>query len=440
MPCASQNKKWKARKSRGGTAPFGSCSFVLASFIVAFSFPTTFTGQEGEIVNEGIFQIEPSTIVSSLSDFINERTGSLTNDGDLILRGNYFNYGSIGFSPLAEGYTRFEGYSEQMLSGSAPINVKHVLFANSLQGVSFLVDNDVNIYGMADFHLGILDNTNYIGQLTFYENADSFNTSDHSHVNGSVSKKGTSNFVFPIGKGGYYRWGGLSNIPAVTQYTATYFLDNSHNLHSHDLKPQGISKIDNQEFWVLKKEVQQDQEVLISLSWNEATTPIGIYEAAPHNGLTIVRWDEKSNMWIDEGGVVELENKMVTTAIEKDGLFTLARLNSEITLPCNIIVYNAVTPNGDGINDYFQIDVDNDNCAKDLHVKIFNRWGVKVFESDNYGLSGDVFDGYSSGRLTMGDSNHLPSGTYYYILDYQYDNGSGLSPHRKAGYLNLSGN
>lgn len=106
--------------------------------------------------------------------------------------------------------------------------------------------------------------------------------------------------------------------------------------------------------------------------------------------------------------------------------------------PCEVIVYNAVTPNGDGVNDYFRIE--KGDCAGPLHVEIFNRWGVQVFETDNYGRNGDVFDGYSNGRMTINSSHQLPTGTYYYILEYDYDNGSGTGRHQKAGYLYLSGN
>lgn len=414
---------------------------MLLTLILLLSSNSNLLAQNGEAVNEGVFKIEPATIVSSESDFTNEQTGDLTNDGDFILRANFSNYGAVGFSPLAEGYTRFVGYSEQELSGSNPINLNNVLFENQITGISFLLDNDVNIYGVADFTWGIVDNTNYIGHLTFYENADNINTSDNSHVNGPVYKIGNKDFTFPIGKDGFYRWAGLSRMEDNSAiYKATYFLENSDEIHPHDLKSAGIIEIDNQEYWILDKETSTDEEVLISLSWNEETTPSSIYEAAADDGIIIVRWDEQSNMWVDEGGVVDRDNKSVTTAIKKDGLFTLGRIDSDITLPCDIIIYNAVTPNGDGINDYFRIDVGTEDCVKNLNVMIFNRWGVKVFETNNYGPRGDIFDGFSSGRLTLGNNNRLPSGTYYYILDYQYQSDSKVNQHRKAGYLNLSGN
>ena len=42
-------------------------------------------------------------------------------------------------------------------------------------------------------------------------------------------------------------------------------------------------------------------------------------------------------------------------------------------------IFNGITPNGDGFNDYFQIDgIDQ---FSNNNVKIFNRWGEVLFET-----------------------------------------------------------
>lgn len=69
---------------------------------------------------------------------------------------------------------------------------------------------------------------------------------------------------------------------------------------------------------------------------------------------------------------------------------------------CPITIPNIFTPNGDGINDYFEIDgADNYPGSK---LVVFNRWGRKVFESENYN-SGEYWDG-----------RNCPDGVYYYIF------------------------
>ncbi len=70
-------------------------------------------------------------------------------------------------------------------------------------------------------------------------------------------------------------------------------------------------------------------------------------------------------------------------------------------------IYTALSPNGDGVNDVFQIDGIED--YPNNSVKIFNRWGNTVYEmagyknewNGNWGRQGEL----------------LPDGTYFYIFD-----------------------
>ena len=100
---------------------------------------------------------------------------------------------------------------------------------------------------------------------------------------------------------------------------------------------------------------------------------------------------------------------------------------------CQIEVFNAVTPNNDGNNDYFYIR--GLDCFTENSVEIYNRWGVKVFEIANYDNNLRVFNGYSEGRVNISQTDALPNGTYYYILNYKEFNGDTLT---KTGFLYLT--
>ena len=76
-----------------------------------------------------------------------------------------------------------------------------------------------------------------------------------------------------------------------------------------------------------------------------------------------------------------------------------------------MMITNAFSPNGDGINDVFEI-VGLDDYPKN-ELTIFNRWGHKVFEMTNYD---NTWDGTSDSPVTIGNGL-LPKGTYYYVLD-----------------------
>ncbi|WP_299578773.1 gliding motility-associated C-terminal domain-containing protein [uncultured Sunxiuqinia sp.] len=80
-----------------------------------------------------------------------------------------------------------------------------------------------------------------------------------------------------------------------------------------------------------------------------------------------------------------------------------------------LFIPNAFSPNGDGINDYFEI-IGIDGYER-VKLRILNRWGSLIYESNNYGRSGDGFwDGTASKGIRFGDGQ-IATGTYYYILD-----------------------
>ncbi|MEM9076415.1 MAG: gliding motility-associated C-terminal domain-containing protein [Bacteroidota bacterium] len=83
-------------------------------------------------------------------------------------------------------------------------------------------------------------------------------------------------------------------------------------------------------------------------------------------------------------------------------------------------IYNGLTPNGDGLNDYFSIK-GIENYPKNS-LKIYNRWGVLVYEAEEYGIGNNLFGGTSFGRATIASGKELPSGTYYYILTFFEEN------------------
>ncbi len=86
-----------------------------------------------------------------------------------------------------------------------------------------------------------------------------------------------------------------------------------------------------------------------------------------------------------------------------------------------IEVNQIVSPNSDGKNDFLFIrGVDK---IRNSTLKIFNRWGVAVYEGENYNNQNNVFDGRSRGRSTLSVEDYLPSGVYFYIFDYTTLNG-----------------
>ncbi|MFV8380050.1 gliding motility-associated C-terminal domain-containing protein, partial [Flavobacterium sp. LB3R33] len=112
-----------------------------------------------------------------------------------------------------------------------------------------------------------------------------------------------------------------------------------------------------------------------------------------------------------------------------------------VVLACGtVLVHNAFSPNGDGINEKFVIDnIDDTVCYPENTVEIYNRWGVLVFETKGYNNTSNSFDGVSGGRSTVQQSSGLPTGTYFYILNYtSVDNDGKIITNKKDGYLYLT--
>jgi gliding motility-associated-like protein len=92
----------------------------------------------------------------------------------------------------------------------------------------------------------------------------------------------------------------------------------------------------------------------------------------------------------------------------------------------DVIIYNAISPNGDASNDTFIIQYINILPETQSNkVTIYNRWGDVVFEISNYDNQSRVFTGMNK------NGNELPSGTYFYKLEFA----SGRR--MKTGFLSL---
>jgi gliding motility-associated-like protein len=98
-----------------------------------------------------------------------------------------------------------------------------------------------------------------------------------------------------------------------------------------------------------------------------------------------------------------------------NGCGTLTQLIELKTIDCSCspFVPNAFTPNNDGDNDELFIFT---GCTlEDVRFSIFDRWGERVFATDDINVG---WDGLTSGSLA-------PSGTYVYRLEYRSENFKG---------------
>ncbi len=93
----------------------------------------------------------------------------------------------------------------------------------------------------------------------------------------------------------------------------------------------------------------------------------------------------------------------------------------------NFMIPNGFSPNGDGVNETFQI-VDIEFLFPNYTLEIFNRYGNVLFKGD---INKPAWDGKNSNSGFI--SGDAPAGVYFYIIHYNKDN---LPPKQGQLYLN----
>ena len=405
--------------------------FVLASM----------QAQQGMVNNKGILTVKPQSQVGVRGTFTNHTTGDVINDGEIHFFNDFTNNGLFSYTTnTTTGYVVFSGITGavQNIQGNSPSFFYDVLYHKASNDPAFHLSNETTYAGTVNLFDGVVwvDQTAG-GAFIFLKGANHINTSDNSHVQGTVTKEGNDAFVYPIGDVGFYRMASIT-APATQahSYTGEYVFSNSNDFYPHESRAGVLSAIDENEFWIINQAQPNDESVAVTLSWDARTTPAPFIEGDT-SLLRVARWDEEQELWVDEGGIVDTASKTVTTLtkVEGFGVFTLAQVKKNLLNPGDLVIYNGVTPNNDGMNDYFLID--NIQMYPRNTVQIFNRYGHPVFYTESYDSTGNVFTGVAEGKGIVNKGEKLPSGTYYYILEYYITENGADRLVKRVGYLHL---
>ena len=128
-----------------------------------------------------------------------------------------------------------------------------------------------------------------------------------------------------------------------------------------------------------------------------------------------VTFDDQGRLVIPQGTLsgtypIRYKIKSNTYGVEKE-VTVMVKVENDIALE----FYNAISTDEGSPNNGFIIK--NIEYYPKNNLKIFNRYGVLIFEKDGY-TNASPFKGISEGRATVNKDGKLPQGTYYYILEY----------------------
>ena len=121
--------------------------------------------------------------------------------------------------------------------------------------------------------------------------------------------------------------------------------------------------------------------------------------------------------WIGPDGTIYSNDIKLVNA--EPGLWTVnfiagngCSYTADFSIQTALKIYNGVSANADGRNDYFFVDCI--DYFPNNNVQIFNRDGTRVWEADGYDNASVRFEGFSNvGRAGL----QLPTGTYFYIIE-----------------------
>lgn len=128
-----------------------------------------------------------------------------------------------------------------------------------------------------------------------------------------------------------------------------------------------------------------------------------------------------SELVLDYGSIIFIGVDRVSIEV-CDLLSACSQQVLSIEVEGDIVIYNAVSPNGDDKNEILRI-ANIELFAKN-RVSVFNRWGDLVFETDNYNNDDRAFKGLNK------NGKELPSGIYYYKIELS-------GGKTQTGYLSL---
>jgi gliding motility-associated-like protein len=147
--------------------------------------------------------------------------------------------------------------------------------------------------------------------------------------------------------------------------------------------------------------------------------------------LKIITQPSKGVASISSTGILTIDYKgqkfsgkenLTIRACDLDG--SCAQQLFSVDVAGEVIVYNAVSPDGNGKNDFFRIKFIETLSPKN-QVSIYNRWGDEVFTVVNYDSLNNNFKGFTT------SGNKVPSGTYFYKIALL------TTGETKTGYLEL---
>jgi gliding motility-associated-like protein len=141
--------------------------------------------------------------------------------------------------------------------------------------------------------------------------------------------------------------------------------------------------------------------------------------ASSVNGIVSYQWspDEGLSCLLCQNTTAKPDSTVLyfLTVMDGDSCYNYDSVEVVIKYSSDYFIPTAFTPNGDNLNDYFEVDI---LGAETIQADIFNRWGQQVYfnpSQPNGAAAGNAWDGTLNGK-------QLPNDTYVYQFKVKFFN------------------
>lgn len=265
------------------------------------------------------------------------------------------------------------------------------------------------------------------GTLSFARKANWESANHDTHVDGFIRFYDSDEFIYPVGHRNIFQPIYLINFKGHNYFDLAY----NHMGHQVNASFDSIAGVSKTHYWELRNPRGSAQLIL---SWNvfsgidkllgSAPSPEKALDLITIGGFDGERWipiQSELKDFSTNGGSV---NSLLKGYIESKNRVDFSKFSAFTLMMRNIPaieskeISQAITPNGDGKNDTWIIE--GIEQYPKAQIFVYNRWG-EVFFSANRGYKNDWAGNYKNNR------DLLPTGPYYYIIDFENDGRIDLS-------------
>ena len=421
------------------TNPINQCSYLLSSVSTSTSLAWQGSDCDGDGVLNEIELIDGTNIndrcdyrFESLSIFPDQGfdcDGDGVSNFQEIKNDNTNPQDSCDFNPSSTDFPKKNEWKNLDCDGDGFINSsdefpldKFEWFDNDTDGIGDNQDLDDDNDGIEDIIEGIddLDNDGIPNYLDIDSDGDGcFDVSEAGYIDldlDGIIGSGTPEIDFNGKVSSSVGYSGIADNDANGVFD---FLENGSPVEIY-LEPIGeqiINRGSTNEIYILANSEssinyiwQVSKKVVSSTSYNQwvEISDNKIYSGTKTNKLTIYNPSYNMEGW---------RFRVITSSPDYICGGEIISESSELIIT-NLVTPSAFSPDADGINDLWTIRGGLNENYPNNKIVIFNRWGIKVYESKGYQ---NDWDGTYNNNMSTTSSSNLPVGTYFYVLDLNGD-------------------